>query len=74
MPANPPRYRRPPMSAYAIKNLMEAENLATQEGREIRFTRKYLESAQLGVTYQHFGPDSPRPTATAMKSRRRPTS
>ena len=45
------------MSSFAIKNLMEAENLATQEGREIRFTRKYLESAQLGVTYQSFGPD-----------------
>lgn len=44
------------MSAYAIKNLMDAENLAKQDDREIRFTRKYLDSAQLGVTYQHFAP------------------
>ena len=44
------------MSAYAIKNLMDAENLAKQDDREIRFTRKYLDSAQLGVTYQQFAP------------------
>lgn len=45
------------MSAYAIKNLMDAEDLSKSPEREIRFTRKYLDSEQLGVTYQRFAPN-----------------
>lgn len=43
------------MSDYAIKNLMDIDDLGG-EGREIRFSRKYLDSAELGVTYQRFDP------------------
>lgn len=44
------------MSRYAIKNLMDVEDLSEKPEREIRFTRKYLDSEQLGVTYQRFAP------------------
>ncbi len=43
------------MSDYAIKNLMEIDDLGG-DGREIRFSRKYLDSDQLGVTYQRLAP------------------
>lgn len=43
------------MSDYAIKNLMDIDDLGGG-GREIRFSRKYLDSAELGVTYQRFDP------------------
>jgi quercetin dioxygenase-like cupin family protein len=43
------------MTDYAIKNLMEIDDLGG-DGREIRFSRKYLDSDQLGVTYQRFDP------------------
>jgi quercetin dioxygenase-like cupin family protein len=45
------------MSDYAIKNLMDAENLAKDDGREMRFTRKYLDSSELGVSYEAFPPN-----------------
>jgi quercetin dioxygenase-like cupin family protein len=45
------------MPGYAIKNLMEIDDLAEAPDREIRFSRKYLGSEQLGVTYERFGPD-----------------
>ncbi len=44
------------MSRYAVKNLKEIDDLSQEEGREVRFSRKYLDSRQLGVTYQRFGP------------------
>lgn len=45
------------MSRYAIKNLMEIDDLAADNpDREIRFARKYLDSDQLGVTYERFAP------------------
>jgi mannose-6-phosphate isomerase-like protein (cupin superfamily) len=43
------------MSDYAIKNLMEIDDLGA-DGREIRFSRKYLDSDQLGITYQRLDP------------------
>lgn len=43
------------MSNYAIKNLMEIDDLG-RDGREIRFSRKYLDSDQLGITYERFDP------------------
>jgi uncharacterized cupin superfamily protein len=45
------------MSDYAIKNLMEIDDLAADNpDREIRFSRKYIDSEELGVTYQHYSP------------------
>jgi quercetin dioxygenase-like cupin family protein len=44
------------VSAYAKKNLMEVENQAQDPGREMRFARKYLDSAELGVSYEAFPP------------------
>jgi uncharacterized cupin superfamily protein len=43
------------MTDYAIKNLMDIDDLGG-DGREIRLSRKYLDSDQLGVTYQRFDP------------------
>jgi uncharacterized cupin superfamily protein len=45
------------MPGYAKKNLMEIDDLSQAPEREIRFSRKYLDSEQLGVTYQRFAPD-----------------
>lgn len=45
------------MSRYAVKNLMEIDDLAADDpNREIRFAREYLDSEQLGVTYERFAP------------------
>lgn len=44
------------MSRYAVKNLKEIDDLAEGDEREIRFARKFLDSEQLGVTYERFGP------------------
>jgi quercetin dioxygenase-like cupin family protein len=45
------------VSRYAVKNLMEIDDLAADNpDREIRFARKYLDSEQLGVTYERFAP------------------
>jgi quercetin dioxygenase-like cupin family protein len=41
------------VSSYAIKNLMEIEPEGP-EGAEFRFSRKHLESEQLGITYERF--------------------
>jgi quercetin dioxygenase-like cupin family protein len=44
-------------SPYAVKNLMEIDDLAADnDARELRFSRKYLGSDELGVTYQRFAP------------------
>lgn len=45
------------MSAYSIKNLMEIDDLFEGPEREVRFARKYLDSDQLGVTYQRLAPN-----------------
>ena len=46
-------------SKYAVKNLMEIDDLAADhDQREIRFSRKYLDSEELGVTYEWFAPDA----------------
>jgi quercetin dioxygenase-like cupin family protein len=45
------------MSRYAIKNLKDADDVVEASDREIRFTRKYLDSEQLGVTYERFSPN-----------------
>ncbi len=46
------------MSKYAVKNLMEIDDLAVDTPeREIRFSRKYLDSDELGITYQRFAPN-----------------
>jgi quercetin dioxygenase-like cupin family protein len=44
------------MSNYAIKNLMEVEDSA--EGREVeaRFSRKHLDSAELGISHFRYPP------------------
>jgi mannose-6-phosphate isomerase-like protein (cupin superfamily) len=45
------------MPAYSIKNLMEIDDLATEDpGREIRFSRKYIDSSEIGATYQRYAP------------------
>jgi uncharacterized cupin superfamily protein len=50
------------MANYAVKNLMEFDDLAADNPeREIRFSRKYLDSTELGVTYQRYAPN---PVAT----------
>jgi quercetin dioxygenase-like cupin family protein len=38
------------MSDYAVKNLLEIDDLFEGPEREIRFSRKYLDSDELGVT------------------------
>lgn len=49
------------MSSYAIKNLMEIEPGGTDQ-IEIRFSRKYLDSKELGVSHERIAPNF---TATA---------
>jgi quercetin dioxygenase-like cupin family protein len=46
------------MSNYAIKNLMDVEPSNGGPGEEIdvRFTRRHLDSAQLGVSWFRYGP------------------
>jgi quercetin dioxygenase-like cupin family protein len=41
---------------YAVKNLMDVDNVAKDEGREMRFARKYLDSAELGISYSVYPP------------------
>ena len=38
------------MSDYAVKNLLEIDDLFDGPEREVRFSRKYLDSDELGVT------------------------
>ncbi len=45
------------MSRYSVKNLMEIDDLAADDAqREIRFSRKYLDSSELGITHERFAP------------------
>lgn len=45
------------MSDYAIKNLMEAENVVESGDLELRMTRKHLDSKELGVSYFRYPPN-----------------
>ena len=45
------------MSDYAVKNLLDIDDLFEGPEREIRFSRKSLDSAELGVTLMRFAPD-----------------
>jgi len=45
------------MSDYAVKNLLEIDNLSGSEEFQVRFSRKYLDSAQLGVSLVSVAPD-----------------
>jgi len=44
------------VTKFAVKNLLEIDDLAEGDDREIRFSRKYIDSKELGVTYQRFAP------------------
>jgi len=44
------------MSSYSVKNLLDIEPTG-QGGFELRFARKYLESKQLGISYERFPPN-----------------
>ncbi|HTR75447.1 MAG TPA: cupin domain-containing protein [Solirubrobacterales bacterium] len=45
------------MSDYAVKNLLEIDDLFEGEETEIRFARKYLDSKELGVTLARYAPN-----------------
>jgi mannose-6-phosphate isomerase-like protein (cupin superfamily) len=44
------------MSDYAIKNLMDIEDLSEREEVDVRFARKYLDSEHLGISHFRYGP------------------
>jgi mannose-6-phosphate isomerase-like protein (cupin superfamily) len=44
------------MSDYAVKNLLEIDDLFEGPEVEIRFARKYLDSEELGVTLLRYSP------------------
>jgi quercetin dioxygenase-like cupin family protein len=43
------------MSGYSVKNLMEIEPSGLSDV-EIRFSRKYIDSEQLGISYERYAP------------------
>jgi mannose-6-phosphate isomerase-like protein (cupin superfamily) len=45
------------MSDYAVKNLLDIDDLHEGPEREIRFSRKYLDSPELGVTLMRYTPE-----------------
>lgn len=45
------------MSDYAVKNLLEIDNLSGSEEFQIRFSRKYIDSEELGVSLLRVAPD-----------------
>ena len=45
------------MSDYAVKNLLEIDNLSESEEFQIRFSRKYLDSEELGVSLLRMAPE-----------------
>jgi len=44
------------MSDFAVKNLLDVEDASSRPEVEARFSRKYLDSAQLGVSLFRFAP------------------
>ena len=55
--ARTPIHRLARMSDYAVKNLSEIDNLSGSEEFQIRFSRKYLDSVELGVSLVRVAPD-----------------
>jgi mannose-6-phosphate isomerase-like protein (cupin superfamily) len=45
------------MSDYAVKNLLDIDNLSESEEFQIRFSRKYLDSEELGVSLLRVAPE-----------------
>jgi mannose-6-phosphate isomerase-like protein (cupin superfamily) len=45
------------MSSYSVKNLLEIEPAGDGGEVELRFGRKYLESEQLGISYERYAPN-----------------
>jgi quercetin dioxygenase-like cupin family protein len=44
------------MASFAVKNLMEIEDVSPRPEVEARFSRKYLDSAHLGISYFRYAP------------------
>jgi mannose-6-phosphate isomerase-like protein (cupin superfamily) len=44
------------MSSYSVKNLMEIDPSGDGENVEIRFSRKYIDSQQLGISHERYAP------------------
>jgi mannose-6-phosphate isomerase-like protein (cupin superfamily) len=44
------------MSDFAVKNLMDIDDLSPRDEVEARFSRKYLESEHLGVSHFRYAP------------------
>jgi quercetin dioxygenase-like cupin family protein len=44
------------MSDFAVKNLLDVDDASSRPEVEARFSRKYLDSAQLGVSLFRFAP------------------
>lgn len=44
------------MADFAVKNLMEIDDASPRPEVEARFSRKYLESEQLGISHFRYGP------------------
>ena len=61
------------MSDYAVKNLMEIEDGTGVEGIEGRFSRKFLDSEQLGSATSATRRSARPPMGIGMRCRRRPT-
>jgi len=45
------------MTDFAVKNLMEIDDVSPRDEVEARFSRKYLDSEQLGISYFRYGPN-----------------
>lgn len=45
------------MSRYSVKNFMDVDPMGDPSAMELRFTRKYLDSKELGVTLERIAPD-----------------
>jgi mannose-6-phosphate isomerase-like protein (cupin superfamily) len=44
------------MSSHSVKNLLEIDPAGDGENVEIRFSRKYIDSQQLGISYERYAP------------------
>jgi mannose-6-phosphate isomerase-like protein (cupin superfamily) len=44
------------MSSYSVKNLMEIDPAGDGANVEIRFSRKYIDSQQLGISHERYAP------------------
>jgi mannose-6-phosphate isomerase-like protein (cupin superfamily) len=45
------------MSSYSVKNLLEIEPVGESGEVELRFARKYLDSEQLGISFERYAPN-----------------